>query len=97
MKFNEYYKHYLSLHQNKTCRLLHFVGQWATIFFIYIIIKYELWLLILLAPFVVYQFALSGHYFFENNETAAFKNPWMAKLADWRMFCEIIIGKVKLF
>ncbi len=76
---------------------MHFVGQWATIFFIYIIIKYELWLLILLAPFVVYPFAWSGHYFFEKNEPAAFKNPWMAKLADWRMFCEIIIGKVKLF
>jgi len=53
--------------------------------------------LILLAPFVVYPFAWSGHYFFEKNEPAAFKNPWMAKLADWRMFCEIIIGKIKLF
>jgi hypothetical protein len=53
--------------------------------------------LILLAPFIVYPFAWSGHYFFEKNEPAAFKNPWMAKLADWRMFCEIIIGKVKLF
>ena len=24
---NEYYKYYLTLHKNKTCRLLHFLGQ----------------------------------------------------------------------
>lgn len=97
MKFNEYYKHYLSLHQNKTCILLHYLGQWATIGVIYLIIKYHLWLLIPIVPFVVYPFAWSGHYFFEKNKPAAFKNPWLAKLSDWRMFLEISTGKIKLF
>ena len=97
MKFKEYYEHYLSLHQNKACRLLHFIGQWATLTFIYIIVKYSLWLLIPLVPFIVYPFAWSGHFLFEKNTPAAFKNPLLAKLSDWRMFFEIIIGKIKLF
>ena len=29
----EYYKYYLSLHKNKKCRLLHFLGQLTTISF----------------------------------------------------------------
>lgn len=96
MKFSEYYIHYLSLHQNKTCILLHYVGQWVTLFSIYFIVKYSLWLLIPLVPFIIYPFAWSGHYFFEKNKPAAFKNPWMAKLSDWRMFIDISLGKIKL-
>jgi len=65
MKFSEYYQYYLSLHQNKICRLLHYIGQWATLATIYLIIKYNLWLLIPIIPFVVYPFAWSGHFFFE--------------------------------
>ena len=76
---------------------MHFVGQWATIFFIYIIIKYELWLLILLAPFVVYPFAWSGHYLFEKNEPAAFKDPFKAKISDWMMFWDILRCKIKIW
>lgn len=97
MKFPEYYSHYLSLHQNKACRALHYIGQWTTIAFIVLIIKYEIWLLTPLVPFVVYPFAWSGHFFFERNKPAAFKNPWKAKLADWCMFFEISIGKIKIF
>ena len=79
------------------CRLLHYLGQWTTIAFIYLIIKYKFWLLIPIIPFIVYPFAWSGHYFFEKNKPAAFKNPLMAKLSDWCMFIEITIGKVKIF
>lgn len=96
MKFKCYYQKYLNLHRNKTCRLLHYIGQWATILSILLIVKYSLWILIPLTPFVVYPFAWSGHYFFERNKPAAFKNPILAKLSDWRMFLEISIGKIKI-
>ena len=32
MTFEEYYQHYLSLHQNKWCRRLHVIGQFANSF-----------------------------------------------------------------
>lgn len=97
MNFTDYYQQYLKLHQNKVCILLHFLGQWVTLLTIYLIFKYQFWYAVPVIPFVVYPFAWSGHYFFEKNKPAAFKNPWMAKLADWRMFFDIIRGKVKLF
>jgi len=96
MKFSEYYQQYLSLHQNRTCRLLHFIGQWTTLATIFLIVKYQFWYAIPIVPFVVYPFAWSGHFFFERNKPAAFKNPWMAKLSDWRMFFDIMRGKIKL-
>jgi len=33
MPLNEYYKYYLTLHQNSTCRLLHFVDQCVTLLY----------------------------------------------------------------
>ncbi|MAG26598.1 hypothetical protein CMI47_13735 [Candidatus Pacearchaeota archaeon] len=78
------------------CRLLHFVGQWVTILFTIFILYNWYWYLIPLIPFVIYPFAWSGHYFFENNKPAAFHNPIQAKISDWRMFFDILRGKVKI-
>ena len=94
MTFQEYYQHYLTLHQNKWCRRLHVLGQVFTIFYISIVIYTKIWILLLLSPFVVYPFAWSGHYFFEKNKPAAFKNPLWAKLSDWVMLKDIIIGRI---
>lgn len=96
MTFKEYYQHYLSLHQNKTCRRLHVLGQLVTIAFVSVIVYNGgwLWFLLPLAPFVVYPFAWSGHFYFEKNKPAAFKNPLMAKLSDWVMLFDILRGKI---
>ena len=91
-----YYRQYLTLHQNKYNKLLHFLGQMATITFVVVVIYYKLYFLLLLTPFVVYPFAWSGDLFFVKNKTAAFKNPIKAKLSDWIMFGEILLGRIKL-
>ena len=98
----EYYKHYLTLHKNKNCRRMHVLGQLITICFIINVacvsyikgIQYVP--LLLLSPFIVYPFAWTGHYLFEKNKPAAFKNPIKAKLCDWIMLYDIIKGKIKL-
>jgi len=94
MTFSQYYQHYLSLHQNKWCRRLHVLGQLVTIVFTIFVLSNWYWYLIPLIPFVVYPFAWSGHYFFEKNEPAAFKNPLWAKASDWVMLKDILIGRV---
>jgi hypothetical protein len=90
----EYYKYYLTLHQNKINRRLHVLGQVATILFIFFSFKVNMWLL-LLSPFVVYPFAWSGHYFFEKNKPAAFSNPVWAKICDWMMLRDIVLKRLE--
>ena len=97
MKFNTYYREYLLLHRNKNCRRLHFIGQWVTIIFTITILKYEIWYLIPFIPFVIYPFAWCGHYFFEKNKPAAFNDPIKAKISDWIMFKDILIGRIKIW
>ena len=94
MTFDEYYKYYLTLHQNKWCRRLHALGQVVTILFIALVIYKSYWPLLLLTPFVVYPFAWSGHYFFEKNQPAAFTHPIWAKVCDCMMLRDIIKGKI---
>ena len=97
MTLEEYYKHYLSLHQNNWCRRLHVLGQLMTILFIATVIAKGYYLFLFLSPFVVYPFAWSGHYFFEKNEPAAFSAPIKAKISDWMMFRDIILGRLKIW
>ena len=94
LSFEEYYEHYLSLHQNKWCRRLHFTGQIATILFVLLVLYKQLFILLVASPFIIYPFAWSGHYMFEKNEPAAFKNPVWAKMCDWLMFRDIILRRI---
>jgi len=95
MTFNEYYQHYLSLHQNKWCRRLHILGQATTIMVIAAVLYTQTWLLLLAVPFVVYPFAWTGHFVFEKNEPAAFSHPLWAKACDWIMLKDILTGKLE--
>jgi len=92
----EYYKYYLSLHQNKYCRRLHFIGQCVTIVYTMLVFMSSSWLMLALAPFVIYPFAWSGHYFYEKNAPAAFSSPIKAKISDWIMFKDILLGRLKI-
>ena len=97
MDLKEYYEYYLTLHQNKRCRALHFLGQCVTISFVTTVIYYKFWILLLAAPFVIYPFAWAGHLVFEKNEPAAFSAPIKAKICDWIMFKDILLGKIKIW
>jgi len=95
MTFNEYYQYYLSLHQNKWCRRIHVLGNIATLAYIGAVVYSGVWLLLLLAPFVVYPFAWSGHFFFEKNKPAAWSTPLKAKVCDWKMTWDMLRGRIK--
>jgi hypothetical protein len=76
----------LTLHQNKTCRALHFLGQCVTIVVVTTVIYHQIWFLLLAAPFVIYPFAWSGHYFLKKMNLQHFRHPVKAKICDWIMF-----------
>jgi hypothetical protein len=94
MNMQNYYEYYLSLHQNLWCRRLHIMGQLVTISYILFAFMTNLWLLIL-APFIIYPFAWSGHYFFEKNKPAAFSDPIKAKIGDWIMLKDWTLGRIE--
>lgn len=97
MTISQYYKYYLTLHEHPKCRLLHFIGQWMTIIFMGFVIYKKLWLFLIISPFIIYPFAWSGHYFFEDNTPAAFNDPLKAKISDWLMFRDIILRRLKIW
>jgi hypothetical protein len=51
--------------------------------------------MLVFAPFVVYPFAWTGHFFFEKNKPAAFSDPIKAKICDFLMFKDVLTGKIK--
>lgn len=70
------------------------LGQISTLLWIFSCVFFKSWFLLLLSPFVVYPFAWTGHFLFEKNEPAAWKNPILAKVSDWVMFKDILTGKI---
>ena len=43
-----------------------------------------------------YGCAWMGHFYFEKNRPATFTHPWYSLLGDWRMFADVLRGKVQL-
>ena len=104
MNIQEYYKYYLTLHQHPKCRLLHFIGQIVTIIFTINIIFNGWWYFIPIIPFVIYPFAWIGHLYFEKNNPLAWggikdggKTTLKAKLCDWIMFKDILLGRLNIW
>jgi hypothetical protein len=95
-----YYKDYLNNHSNPKCKLMHFIGQWITIFFTIFVLYNWYWYLIPLIPFVIYPFAISGHILFgDKGDTPSFKKMgfFKAKTSDWIMFKDIMLGRLKIW
>ena len=93
-RFSDFYPYYLSEHQNRTCRRLHFIGS-------LVVIGLLLRALITLNPWYVlgallagYGFAWIGHFVFEKNRPATFKYPFYSFAGDWVMFKDILVGKI---
>tara|TARA_R100001440_G_scaffold41771_3_gene61506 strand:+ start:122 stop:418 length:297 start_codon:yes stop_codon:yes gene_type:complete len=93
--FKEYYKYYLTLHQNKINRRLHVLGQLTTLSVIYYSLFVGSAFFLFLAPFVVYPFAWTGHLYFEKNKPAAWSKPLWAKACDWLMLRDWVLGRLE--
>ncbi len=94
--FGEFYPYYLKEHSNKTCRLLHVIGTTVVLALVITAIYYNNRLLWILVPVAGYGFAWVGHYFFEKNKPATFKHPIWSLRSDFKMYFEILSGKISL-
>jgi hypothetical protein len=92
--FEEFYPFYLSEHSNRTSRRLHFIGtSIAAVLLVAALLSGNLWLL-LLALVQGYAFAWVGHFFFEHNKPATFQYPRLSFMGDWRLWWDILNGKI---
>ena len=94
--FREFYPFYLSEHRDRICRRMHFVGSSLAIVFVItaILTRNAWWLLAGLA--CGYAFAWVGHFAFEKNRPASFKQPLYSFVGDWVMYRDIWIGRIQI-
>jgi hypothetical protein len=79
---------------------MHFIGQWITILFTIGVFYTQSWWSLFLVPFVIYPFAISGHILFQekgNKPSFAKMGFIKAKIADWKMFFDILKGNVSIW
>jgi hypothetical protein len=92
--FREFYPFYLSEHRNRTSRRLHFVGTaLGLVSAAAAIATLNPWWL-LLVPLLGYGFAWTGHFFFEKNRPATFRHPFFSLAGDYRMFWQMLTGRI---
>jgi hypothetical protein len=92
--FAEFYPFYLSEHSDQTCRRLHFAGSTlALLCLVALIVTRNPWWL-LGAIVCGYTFAWIGHFVFEKNQPATFRQPLFSLMGDWKMYWEILTGKI---
>jgi hypothetical protein len=93
--FREFYPFYLGEHSNRTCRRLHFVGSTlALVCLVLLLVTGNTWW-ILSALIAGYGFAWIGHFFFEKNRPATFRQPLYSLLGDWVMYKDILTGRIR--
>ena len=93
--FDDFYPFYLSEHANRTSRRLHFVGTTIALALLVAAIATRNGWLVLAALLQGYAFAWVGHFFFEHNKPATFKYPGFSFMGDWRLWWEIVTGRIR--
>ncbi len=92
--YKEFYQFYLTQHGNKSCRIMHFVGTTLVLFIMFSAVYLNNFFLWFFVPIVGYGFAWVGHFYLKKNKPAAFKYPFWSLISDFKMFFEILIGKI---
>ena len=94
--FADFYPFYLGEHAHPVCRGLHFTGTTLAALLLATALISQRWWPIPAALVTGYAFAWVGHFFFEHNRPATFKHPLFSFLGDWRLWWDILTGKVSM-
>ncbi len=94
--FEEFYPFYLSQHQDKTCKRLHFVGSSLGLLGLGAAVVTGKKRYIAAGIVAGYGCAWVGHFFFEHNKPATFQYPLYSFMGDWVMYKDMVTGKIPL-
>ena len=92
-RFSDFYPYYLSEHQHKHTKLMHFIGTSMYLLSLLGFILTHWWPFLALCLLFGYGFAWLSHLLIEHNRPATFRYPLYSLLADHVMFVEILRGK----
>ncbi len=92
--FKEFYPFYLNEHSHKTNRILHFMGTSFLIMILIYALLTSQYHLIWLCPLCGYSFAWTGHFIFEKNRPATFKQPIYSLFGDFVMWWQLLTRKI---
>ena len=90
----EFYPFYLNEHSNKINRILHFIGTCLFFLVVLYILMTGKFKLLWLCPVVGYSFAWIGHFGFEKNRPATFKQPLYSFMGDIKMWWQLLTRKI---
>ncbi len=93
---DEFYRFYLGEHQNPTCRQLHFLGSSLGLLGAAQAVRKRSVKPLIKGLVAGYACAWVGHFFFEHNKPASFKQPLQSFMSDFRMFGDIVRGQLSL-
>jgi hypothetical protein len=89
-----FYPFYLSQHQVRWNRRLHFVGTTTVLLLAATALALGNGWLLFGLPLAGYGFAWAGHFFFEKNRPATFTHPLYSLMCDFRMYWDIWRGRI---
>jgi hypothetical protein len=92
--FRDFYPFYLTEHSRSGTRRLHFVGTLLVLLTLVYAVVSARWGLLVLLPVFGYGFAWAGHVFVERNRPATFEYPLYSLAGDFRMFADMLRGRV---
>ena len=92
----KFYDFYLNEHQNIACRRLHFAGSSFGLLGLAKSIKNRSAKPLLKGITAGYACAWVGHFFFEKNKPASFKFPIQSFVSDFRLYSDVLRGRLSL-
>ncbi len=94
ISFAEFYPFYLTEHSNRTCRRMHFIGSSLALVCLGFLLATGKPQFLLYGLLCGYACAWIGHFVFEKNKPASFKQPLYSFMGDWVMYKDMWLGKV---
>ncbi|HIF40782.1 MAG TPA: DUF962 domain-containing protein [Planctomycetes bacterium] len=93
--FEQFWPFYVGEHRVPLNRLLHYIGTSGGIAILVLtVFEFSSWWSMLAAPLVGYGFAFAGHFMIEGNKPASFRYPLWSFLADFKMLCYGLTGRM---
>lgn len=94
--YSEFYRFYLTEHRSMMSRRLHAAGSSLGIYFFSKAIRQRKAKYVAYGLLSGYACAWVGHFVFEKNKPASFKQPLYSFISDWRMLSDIVRGNLSL-
>ncbi|MDF2416801.1 DUF962 domain-containing protein [Acinetobacter beijerinckii] len=94
--YNDFYRFYLTEHRSIASRRLHVSGSTLGLYFWSKAIRQRKAKYLAYGLLSGYACAWVGHFFFEHNKPASFKQPLYSFISDWRMLSDVVRGRLSL-